>query len=642
MSIVCARENNAVSRGLFLLVLMVVWLASCPRTAAAVDAGAIAAKPYRVLLVVNEWSDPSSMVVKSQTERFEPVVALLKAWSVPFDIFRLDQQRLDATYLFRRTGEVRYGAVVWLADSPSYNDQSLNALEQASKGGTGLIVINSRFMDPVLDKLLGLKFKAPYTSTDALRLTGDHFIVRELKASGEAMPTQVGNYGNRIWVAPITAQVLITQSVHPVLTVNEPEPGTAAIWLGVSDLNDLCNSKFWRNLLFRSLVWDLGYVVRPDVDYAHSIIFELDDWGTADKGFLSYWRYLEPSEQTLRDDFIAPLKQHHATASAMVNTGYMDRKSRRVLVPWEQKFTDLYGLHQDYASTHKGLKEAMAEGVLNIESHGWTHMQADLESAPGPWWTADLQGKGSAGAWYTEFSDGVRGKDAPAAAQLYHMTRSIAELQQDFGVVPLELKPGGDGWSKSDARFTPMLAARVGFGFFHSDTSDYYLDHELVLDLGKVTPNVGTGYEKLDSFHPEQWPYHPDGPVVLGFHDRDIAMDHNFMRKVFAGLPADYKTIATNEYIGILHTDIRSSFDDGGMQLTFTQDPHYCAYFAKHPSSWQLWVADPMKASMKAAGRKLTIDNKPANLTEADLSGDAVTIHLPAGTGAHTWKLSGR
>jgi len=35
-------------------------------------------------------------------------------------------------------------------------------------------------------------------------------------------------------------------------------------------------------------------------------------------------------------------------------------------------------------------------GVLEIESHGWTHMQPDLDSPPGPWWNADLDGEASA------------------------------------------------------------------------------------------------------------------------------------------------------------------------------------------------------------------------------------------------------
>src|SRR5215469_16746253 len=94
-----------------------------------------------------------------------------------------------------------------------------------------------------------------------------------------------------------------------------------------------------------------------------------------------------------RVDLIRPLQQNHAVASAEVNTGYVNRQTKRVVSPWVQKFDDLYGLHQDYASTRKGLKDAADAGVLDIESHGWTHMEPDLESAPGPWWTADLAGE---------------------------------------------------------------------------------------------------------------------------------------------------------------------------------------------------------------------------------------------------------
>ena len=74
-------------------------------------------KPYRVLLVVDRWADPASQVIVSDKDPFQPVAALLKTWSVPFDIFRLDQQTFGAGNLFERSGRVRYGAVVWLADA---------------------------------------------------------------------------------------------------------------------------------------------------------------------------------------------------------------------------------------------------------------------------------------------------------------------------------------------------------------------------------------------------------------------------------------------------------------------------------------------------------------------------------------------
>ena len=596
-------------------------------------------KPYRILLVVEHRSDPHGLVVSSEADKFQPVAALLKAWSVPFDILRLDQQHVDTSYLFDRSGRIRYGAVVWLADLSSYGQQDFASLEEATRAGTGLIAVDSRFLDSTLAKLLGLKFKDFYTSTDNFQVAQEHYITRGIAAGESAAFVQSHDYSDRIWVQPTSAEVLITQGQHPVLTVNQLGSGNSAVWLGPPTLSVLCNSLFWRNLFFRSLVWSLGYVVVPDVDYAHRIIFELDDWGTADKGFLSYWRYLEPSEETIREDLVEPLKQHHAVASAEVNTGYVNRQSKRVVSPWVQNFTDLYGLHQDYASTRKGLKDAADSGVLDIESHGWTHMEPDLESPPGPWWTADLAGEGSMVGWYAEFGDPRRGEEVPAVAQIYHMQRSLAELQEDFGKQALELKPGNNSWSKSQFNNTAGLASRVGFGLFHGDEATYYLDHELVLDMAVVVPDFNTGYDLLDVLKPERWPNHPDGPLILGFHDRDIALDHHFMERLFAALPANYQTLGTNQYIGIIHTQISGSSDGDGWQLIFTQDSHYCAYFAKHPSSWRLWLSEPLREQLAASHLEVSIDDKPAKMTAADFDHEALTIDLPPGLGTHTWKL---
>jgi hypothetical protein len=623
--------------------LLTLWLCMTvrpqpARAAVAQDPASLEVKPYRVLLVVEQRGDPYGLVVSNQADKFQPVAALLKAWSVPFDILRLDQQHLDASYLFERTGGIRYGTVIWVADPSSYDKQDFASFEEATHAGTGLIVINSRFLDPALAKLLGLRFKEFYGSTEPFRLTQQHFITRDVTASETTASVPRHDYSDRFWVQPTGAEVLVVQDQHPVLTVNQLAKGTAAVWLGPPNLTMLSNSMFWRKLLFRSLIWTLGYVAVPNVDYSHRIIFELDDWGTADKGFLSYWHYLEPSEQTIREALVEPLKQHHAVASAEVNTGYVDRKSKRVVSPWVQKFTDLYGLEQDYASTHKALKEAAESGILDIESHGWTHMEPDLDSPPGPWWTAGLAGEASIVGWYGEFQDQRRGDEISATAQIYHMQRSLAELKQDFDREALELKPGNNSWSKSQFNNTAGLAARVGFGLFHGDKATYYLDHELVLDMADVVPDFNTGYALLDSLDAQQWPDHPDGPVILGFHDRDIALDHQFMERLFAGLPAGYQTLGTNHYVAIVHTQIDSSSETYGMQLTFIEDSHYCAYFATHPSSWQLWLSDPLREQF-AASRRAWIDDKSKPITAADFSREALTIDLPPGLGPHTWKL---
>jgi hypothetical protein len=108
-------------------------------------------------------------------------------------------------------------------------------------------------------------------------------------------------------------------------------------------------------------------------------------------------------------------------------------------------------------------------------------------------------------------------------------------LQEDFAAQALELKPGNNSWSTSQFNNTAGLAARVGFGLFHGDKATYYLDRQLALDMANVIPDFNTGYDMLVTLNPERWPDHPDAPVILGFHDRDIALDHGFMERLFAG-----------------------------------------------------------------------------------------------------------
>jgi hypothetical protein len=66
---------------------------------------ALLVKPYHVPVVVEQWDDPASVLVDSERDEFRPVVAPLRAWSPPFDIFRLDRQHLDASYLLDRISQ---------------------------------------------------------------------------------------------------------------------------------------------------------------------------------------------------------------------------------------------------------------------------------------------------------------------------------------------------------------------------------------------------------------------------------------------------------------------------------------------------------------------------------------------------------
>src|SRR5579872_6397736 len=547
-------------------------------------------KPYRVLLVVAAWADPASQVI-GEKDSFQPVAALLKAWSVPFDILRLDQQSLGASYLFDRSGAPRYGVVLWLADLPSYAGKNLAALGDAVGQGTSIVVAASRFADPALERILGIHYLADYRAPDPVLRGPSHFITRQLTDDLRRAHEQ----SLHVWVETRGAQALISQGRHPVVTVNQPAPDTAAIWLGAPDLRSFNDSPYWRNIFQRSLLWGLRYLVLPDVDYSQSVLVMIDDWGAADKSFLSYWRYQTVTQELMRDKVIPVLARRHAVVSANVVTGFVDRKTHRVISPWNQKFTDGYGVEQDYASTRRGLKDAVDAGVLEIQSHGWTHMQPDLDSPPGPWWTADLNGEASVGGWYEEFEDTRRGVEASALTQLFHLKRSLDYLLQDFGARPLSVIIGGGGWSKSYPNHSARVAAQAGFGLFDINEDYFFLDHDLALDMMGISPGLTHQYDR--ELHPEKWPPHPDGPFVLLFHDRDISLQHDFIERTFDALPKDAFTLSMNHYIGILHAQVTSA--DEGVGFAFQYEDPYGAYFRDHPSSWRLLLADPLVDGIK-------------------------------------------
>jgi hypothetical protein len=595
-----------------------------------------ALKPYRVLLVVDKWVDPAGQLITSEHDSFQPVAALLKAWSVPFEILRLDQQTLGAPRLFERNGTVRYGTVLWLADSSSYADKNVAALGDAAQGGTSVLVLDSRCLDPTLERVLGLRFKEPYSSTDPLEIGPPHFIteglVRQRSASGE--------FDSRLSMESQESQVLISQQKHPVLAVRQIDQDTSAIWIGVPHLKDVTGSSYWRGLLFRSLIWSLGYLVTPDVEYSHRFILALDDWGTADKGFLAYWRYPTLSEALIREHLIEPLAKRKAVMAANIISGYVDRNTKRILVPWAQKFTDRYGVLQDYGSTRRGLLTAVAAGVVEIESHGWTHMQPDLDSPPGPWWNADLDGEASAIGWYEEFSDRRRGGEAPALTQLFHLKRSLDYLREDFGERALSIRAGGGAWSRSYVNHTGRIAAQAGFGLFEAGTEfNFCLDRDMVLDMAGAIAGASHGHEQ--PLNARNWPEHPDGPIMITAHDRDIALQPDFLDRLFEQLPRGYETLSMNQYIAVLHTGIES-LAGGEWRLAFHFEEPYCAYFKKHSSSWQLWLAGSLRQRLKSAPFvDVSVDESPpVKLQTSEALRQPLRIEIPSGAGSHAWKLS--
>jgi hypothetical protein len=576
--------------------------------------GAAQTKPYRVLLVISkQWKDPRSFLVSGGGE-FQTMVTLFKSWGVPFDILRLDQVLMDPNQFTDFEGRPRYGAIIWDAPDPiSPSDEELLA-DAVEKLHTSLIVLGDRLQPAVIQRLLGIHYKGSWMHSAHPMVTGQSFLLRglpdDLRTDGPRVVAM-----QRPQVDLLEAQALASAGGLPQITERDLGDDTRAIWIG-GDVEYLLLYQPMRTVLRRSITEAIGYALEKT--WTNDIVLTMDDLGNAQNSWLEHWHYPALTEEQIRRYLIEPLKAHHAVLSINTVPGFVDDKQHRIVPSWQQQFTDDFGTKQDYISTKKGLDEGVAEGVFEIESHGWTHMQPDLTSAPGPWWGAPIDQQRAEMGWYREFYDIPRDREIPAAEQKFRMQQSAKWLTAEFGFFPLEFSTGGNGISRSPDNNTFRLAAEAGYGYYGG-----YLGKDLAVE-GRADSTADLG--GTDDV-PLLLPAPPDG------HDRGVSLDPPGFAKVF-DLHPNHNFMGLDEYIGYQHAGIETPAETAqGVKLLVNYDPHYCRALIAKGSTWDLHLSDWLRAKLNS--QAIIVDGKKDGVVKQELT----AISFVAGPQAHTLEI---
>jgi len=592
-------------------------------------------KPERVLLVIdNQWQDPESFVLDvQQTEipnydlsyrpagtDFFQLVVLLKSWGIPFDILRLDQEQLSLELLLDGHGKPRYGCLLLaLDDAKCWSAQSDRFLQQAAaEYGISVVALNKSVKADMVGQLCGLSYEGYNMTADQMTVEGDHYLTRGL---GQVLiPVPESGYVHRVRVKATrdNVQVLARHGSYPGLTECRASNGALAIWIG-GDLYLNLEHQTMRSLLRRSLTETIGYSVFKTWENRKIIV--MDDPGGAQCAWLDSWHYPTLTRDQINERLIKPLKAHKARLVINVVPGFVNDEKRTVELSFQQDFTDRFGTRQNFVSTGEGLRDGMAAGVFELQSHGWTHMQPDLESAPGPWWGAPLDGEKAEVGWYREFGDTRRTdtvsgvKPIPAAVQAFHLKTGREWLNRLFGIDPLSFVSGGLGITLSQDAHTWKLAAREGFGWFcwHGG----YLGPDLAVRgwLFEGTPDAPATVEAQ-----------PDA------HDKGIAEHPEKFLNTFKDAGPEAVYTGFNEYVGYMHAARQSRSLPSG--LAWSCDPHYCQYFKDNPAEWNLDLADWQRKSL--AGKPILVDGKTAG-SVAQSGVQKVTV--PAGLGEHRLEI---
>ncbi len=579
------------------------------------SASASSASPYRFLLVIgDQWKDPASRLIEAGGE-LPVVVTLLKTWGLPFDILRLDQQRFDRYYLMDRQGRPRYGTIIWDAGANVGEPNDLALLATLVKDhGVGLVSLGDAVANPQVATLAGLEYVGEHRSADGLAFSEGHFITRGLAGREKEFPGSEAS-GSRVFTKEATA--IVNRGPMPFLTIRAVPGGGRVVWLDAHRESARIGVPILRDLFKRSLVWTQGYALYAE--YPRSILLFMDDFGTSDRSYLPYWHYRTLNEQDIRQGMIEPLQRHRAVLMMDVITGYVDRKARRIVSPWNQQVIDEIDgkTFHDYVSAKRGLDAGQRAGVLEIQCHGYTHMLPDLESPPGPFWTVPMDANVPHG-FDEEFGDKLRKKDVPAITQRFLMERGLEYLRADFGAIPLFVINGGSGKSLSYPHHSARLAAEMGFGLGHFNAV-WYLGDDLVLAMEQVVHSGSWAHDR--PLPPRDIAWTVDAPQFLVFHDRDVSLDVTAVERLLTSLGPDTRYLTANEYCGYLHARVESDAQTPGA-LVLHYDEHYCRYFADHASTWVLHLSDETRRDLK-----ISVPEKRA-------------VRVPKGTGRHLVRLA--
>jgi len=638
----------------------------------------IKVKPYRVLIIIgDQWTDPMSYNIDPSRvigTDFLDVVNMLKIWGVPFDILRLDEQKLQINRFLDGIARPNYGCIIWMADPDRLKGYSANfqTLKRAvEEYGISMIALFDYIKAKQVADLVGIDIKnvsrVQLDSYSAkFTINGQHFITSE--AMNVMLPDQKQTAKISIpsanGITPSTVEVnedkttfnIVNCTVNdslkvlgsvgsiPQLVVRDISKDTKVVWIGGGS-DWFRKYPIMRDIFRKALVYSIGYGVFND-NFDNGFIFIMDDIGCSEHAWSLRWHYPTPHKDTLIKYLIEPLEKYGFMMVQNITPGYANPEKQIIESPWTVKpFEDIFGNWQDYGSTKEGLDEGLRRGVFEIQAHrAWSHMNWDLDSSPGPWWGSPVDGELAVTDWYNEVVDVRRGHaPVPSNDLLFIYKTGIDAIKKSFGVIPLsaEIRPGAEIKEGTQGGYdNGRVAAIAGLGV----SRECYVGFDYTIEFNMMMPEQFTCHD-LDLT--AQTDYPGDQADVNWDTLLTLTTEQLVASKIAGGRRInlhdnldwiesrkDKYWMGFNETSAYLHTSITSS-EKNGIEIYYND--HYCKHFEENPSSWTLEFSDDYIKNLDG-NTFISINGKTVGI---NLKSKQV-LEIPAGLGKHKIEIFSR
>jgi hypothetical protein len=332
-----------------------------------------------------------------------------------------------------------------------------------------------------------------------------------------------------------------------------------------------------------------------------------------------------------------------------ITPGFANPETHMIECSWSVKpFKDIFGNWQDYGSTKAGLEEGLRRGVFELQAHrAWSHMNWDLDSAPGPWWGSPIDGELAKTDWYNEIVDVRRGgAPVPSNDLLFLYKNGIDAIKKEFGVTALsaEVRTGAEiGASPHSGDDNGRIAAIAGLGI----SRECYVGFDRTIEFSMMMPKQFTCHD-LDLT--AQTDAAPDVNEARWNELLEMSTQQLLSSKIVGGRRINLRDntewidahknqhwMGFNECCAYLHAGIADNPEKNGLGIEFNYDGHYCKYFEKKPSMWTLELSDGYRETL-GKGASVRIDGRKTKT----VLGPKQVLEIPAGLGTHRVEITSK
>lgn len=498
------------------------------------------------LMIADGLLGQSSTTLANDSEA-EDYIELLSASSMPFAVKTPAQFQPDTLVV---DGKLQCSCLIITVAEQRLSAEQIDAIEYASQH-FGMTLISS-YKNPGerLSSLFGISpnrstgVKFPCTITVASSHYADLDIQREFSLGhGWKIPLQP--YGFRR--QPVryikkhlrllleqtlafsrfsiddTVEVIaaLTNTDHPLVT--RFTYGKASnYYIGLSSDKYLNLHTPLHQLLRRIILENSGYpAVYTNMDDVMAL--RMDDPGNGERVYLSSYdaEVLTRQEWQQLLEYLQSIK---ARLSVMYVPAFLDDANTdngRLYVDQqevhERKAGTLYPSHRvrfekphtgrvyDYADEFEQLQNGAAKGLLELESHGLTHITPNIAK----WLEASDRYTNM--DWFREFRCAAEGIEASDESQRHTLSESIRLLEEYFSRAPMVVTPSGHEQSEN----SETIAHHLGFKLFSGDYHSYQSDDFLIRN-DKINAQFFEVSTASDCYRQSGY------PVVGVFHDYNL------------------------------------------------------------------------------------------------------------------------